>query len=249
MKNATMLLLMLVGNQVSGRKRDRGRIPFVAVFLFRPTDCMLTTISGLIPLAGKWELALRLVDEMRECGVKPTVVTYTTAMAACGRGGQYTRALSLLREMDSYGVAPNRWCYGTAIWCCAKGGEVEQVLELLREMKRRGLMPDEGTYRAATMGQRWEVVERVKEEMKGLVVDGDDGRKEELDIEEVERMQERIVEGLLMDQGQEATTTATTSTVDSSASPRVKKQRSQPRGGAVGASRKSKKHYECSSLK
>ena len=38
---------------------------------------------------GQWAFALRLLDEMRERGVEPNVVTYNAAISACKKGAQW----------------------------------------------------------------------------------------------------------------------------------------------------------------
>jgi len=92
---------------------------------------------------GQWQMALDLMEEMRERSLRPSVVTYTTAIAACGYWGQVSRALELLKEMEADGVRPNRWCYTTAIWCCKKAGRLEDAQSLLSEMKAKGFVSQE----------------------------------------------------------------------------------------------------------
>ena len=75
----------------------------------------------------QWERALSLLDEMRERGVTPDVISFSAAISACEKAGKWERVLSLLDEMRERGVAPNVISFSAAISACEKGGKWERV--------------------------------------------------------------------------------------------------------------------------
>ena len=83
-----------------------------------------------------WRSATGLLDQMRQGGSAPNVITFSAAISACGKSGQWERALELLEEMRQGGVEPNVISYSAAISACEKGGQWERALEVLEEMGR-----------------------------------------------------------------------------------------------------------------
>jgi len=67
------------------------------------SSATFASLYGVSALAcardARWELALRLLEEMPLRGLRPGVATYSAAAEACVRGGQWERAQKLLRDM------------------------------------------------------------------------------------------------------------------------------------------------------
>lgn len=105
--------------------------------------------------AGKWELALGLLDRMQGEGIAPNVTTFTAAITACRQGGQPRLVLTLLDSMSARGVKPDAICYSAALRCCADGAPdgadsdlCDRARELLAEMDMRKLSLDARARRA-----------------------------------------------------------------------------------------------------
>lgn len=73
----------------------------------RGDEVSFTAAIDACAQGGAWEMALALLDEMRDEGIPPTVRSFSTAISACGKGQQWGRAVALLREMEEVGVSPN----------------------------------------------------------------------------------------------------------------------------------------------
>ncbi|CAN0465514.1 unnamed protein product, partial [Ectocarpus sp. 12 AP-2014] len=107
-----------------------------------PNKYCYTAAVSACARGRNWELALSLLDEMREAGLSPDHFTYGSAVSAMARTGQWRRALGLLRRMAGEGLRPNVVCYGAAVDACAKGGQWERAVGLLQEMRDAGVEPD-----------------------------------------------------------------------------------------------------------
>lgn len=55
-------------------------------------------------MAGRWEEALSIMEDMTMEGVMPNSITYASAINACGQSRQLTRALDLLKEARFAGI-------------------------------------------------------------------------------------------------------------------------------------------------
>lgn len=64
---------------------------------------------------GEWELAVALLDDMRDLGIKPDVQTFNIATAACGRSGEMLAAETLVASMWRSGVTPNAFTYASLV--------------------------------------------------------------------------------------------------------------------------------------
>lgn len=60
---------------------------------------------------GQWRNALKLLDEMNERDVEPTLHSFSAALSALDKAGHPDRALKLLRKID----APDGFCYSPCI--------------------------------------------------------------------------------------------------------------------------------------
>lgn len=60
---------------------------------------------------------------MRDAGLAPNAIIYSTVISACERGDQWQRAVSLLRAMRADGILPVTVTYNTVISACGKNGQ------------------------------------------------------------------------------------------------------------------------------
>ena len=65
-----------------------------------PDTVAYTAVMDCCGKAGQWEVALSLLQEMKDAGPVPDRMTYNTAMDACAKGGQWQRALEILQGME-----------------------------------------------------------------------------------------------------------------------------------------------------
>ncbi|CAM9557854.1 unnamed protein product [Sphacelaria rigidula] len=93
-----------------------------------------TYAIGASAKAGKWKIALGIVDLMKSHGVQPNAVTDNAVINAYRKARQWEMAVELLREMQAKGTA-NGASYGLAIKACGKCGQGEQAVALLEELQ------------------------------------------------------------------------------------------------------------------
>lgn len=60
---------------------------------------------------------------MREAGLAPNAIIYSTVISACERSDQWQRAVGLLRTMREDGILPVTITYNTVISACGKSGQ------------------------------------------------------------------------------------------------------------------------------
>ena len=81
-----------------------------------------------------------LFDEMRQQGLEPNVITYTSVISA----GELT--WRLFEEMRLQGLQPIAVTFSAGVSACGKGKMPQKVLQLFEEMQRQGLEPNGITY-------------------------------------------------------------------------------------------------------
>lgn len=129
------------------------------------------TVMSACGRAGEWQLALDVMQAIREWGLLPNRVTYNTAISACGKGGQPDAALGLLEDMRQTESGPDAFSYNSAISACASTGRWENALTLLGEMKSAHCVtPDKFSFSSAIAacgkGGQWKLALGVLEAMK-----------------------------------------------------------------------------------
>ena len=62
------------------------------------------SVINALGMAGLWEEALSVMEDMVMDGVAPNSVTYASAINACGNSRQLERALGLLKEARLAGI-------------------------------------------------------------------------------------------------------------------------------------------------
>lgn len=60
---------------------------------------------------------------MKEAGLAPNSIIYSTVISACERSDQWQRAVRLLRAMRQDGILPVTVTYNSVISACGKGGQ------------------------------------------------------------------------------------------------------------------------------
>ncbi|XP_043696756.1 pentatricopeptide repeat-containing protein At1g10910, chloroplastic-like [Telopea speciosissima] len=92
---------------------------------------------------GKFESSIKLFDQMKQCGLIPDVVTYSTLLAGCIKVKHgYSKALQLLRELEDSGLGMDIVIYGTLIAICASSGQSIEAESYFEKMKKEGYSPN-----------------------------------------------------------------------------------------------------------
>ncbi|RKP10820.1 hypothetical protein THASP1DRAFT_27416 [Thamnocephalis sphaerospora] len=130
--------------------------------------------------ANDIEAAFGLLNDMREDGIQPDTVIYTSLLDMCARVGDYERAHSIFKGMKTgadINTRPNLITYNIILGMLQKHGDGSQVQKLLDEMPSYNVMPDRRSYNtliAAYAGQSdWEGVWNAYTQMREAGFHGD----------------------------------------------------------------------------
>ena len=99
------------------------------------TAQQFTTCLSAYGRVRDWRSAVGMLEQMRRCGVKPNVYSYSAAISACEKGGQWERALALLEELQRRGIEPTVISYSAAIQACAAAGQAIPALQLFDRLE------------------------------------------------------------------------------------------------------------------
>ncbi|TEB28926.1 hypothetical protein FA13DRAFT_1865883 [Coprinellus micaceus] len=108
-----------------------------------PTSTSITTSSPKLARARKADQALELFKQMRECGVKPSSITYGAMIGACARVGDTVSAEALFQEMsEQRNFKPRVPPFNTMMQMyTATKPNRERALWFYEEMVRQGVHP------------------------------------------------------------------------------------------------------------
>lgn len=97
---------------------------------------------------GRVERALYLLEDLLECGLTPTQVTFNSLINACAKSHYYAhKAVEFYNEMQElYDYLPDMYTYNTVLHACAKQGDAIQAEEILRHMRKHEAPMSEITY-------------------------------------------------------------------------------------------------------
>ncbi|KAL0422295.1 UNVERIFIED_CONTAM: Pentatricopeptide repeat-containing protein, chloroplastic [Sesamum latifolium] len=93
--------------------------------------------------SGKFHSSLKLFNQMKQAGLVPDIVTYSTLLVGCAKvKGGYVRAMELVREIKYRGLQMDIIVYGTLISVCASNNQWEEAEKYFNEMKSEGHSPN-----------------------------------------------------------------------------------------------------------
>jgi len=92
------------------------------------------------------ELALALLQEMREAGASVDSVVYNTVLATCVTADRVEEARTLLGEMEAVGGVADVITYNTLAKGYAKAGRMDRCFELYEHMLAQEIKPSQVTY-------------------------------------------------------------------------------------------------------
>ncbi|KNA15056.1 hypothetical protein SOVF_101710 [Spinacia oleracea] len=91
----------------------------------------------------KFDKAMSMFKKMKQNGLQPDVVTYSTLLAGCLKLDHgYMKALQLVEELENSGILMDNVTYGTLIAVCASNGRCEEAEMYFMRMQAEGHSPN-----------------------------------------------------------------------------------------------------------
>lgn len=95
---------------------------------------------------GRGEDALRVFNEMLQCGMRPTGVTFVSALFACSHSGLVEKGVQLFQSMNSdYNIKPETIHYACFVDLLARSGNIDEAIDLVNSLP---VNPDSNIWRA-----------------------------------------------------------------------------------------------------
>ncbi|KAM3751034.1 hypothetical protein ACB098_04G078600 [Castanea mollissima] len=92
---------------------------------------------------GKFDSSIKMFHQMKQDGLMPDVVTYSTLLAGCIKVKHgYSKALELVRELRHSGLHMDSVIYGTLLAICASNTKLEEAESYFNQMKDEGHSPN-----------------------------------------------------------------------------------------------------------
>nr|GLL28685.1 pentatricopeptide repeat-containing protein At1g10910, chloroplastic [Ipomoea trifida] len=131
------------------------------------------SILGCLIKNGKPKSSFNLFTQMKQEGLVPDVVTYTTLLAGCAKvENGYSKALELVEEMKYKGLQMDCIIYGTVLSVCASHNQSSEAEKYFEQMKKEGYSPNVFHYssllNAFSGDGNYEKAEMLIEEMKSV---------------------------------------------------------------------------------
>ncbi|GAB2298510.1 hypothetical protein Dimus_032573 [Dionaea muscipula] len=113
---------------------------------FKPN---LQTFNILLSGWKSAEEAEEFLEEMKEMGVEPDIVTYNSLIDVYCKNMELEKAYRVFDSIHDQGMSPDVITYTTLIGGLGLAGQPDKARDLLREMKEAGCYPDVAAYNAA----------------------------------------------------------------------------------------------------
>ncbi|KAL3518730.1 hypothetical protein ACH5RR_021319 [Cinchona calisaya] len=113
---------------------------------FRPN---LQTFNILLSGWKSSDEAEGFLEEMREMGVEPDVVSYNCLMDVYCKGREMEKAYKVVEEMRGRDISPDVITYTSLIGGLGLVGQPDKARDVLKEMREYGCCPDVAAYNAA----------------------------------------------------------------------------------------------------
>ncbi|KAL7599776.1 hypothetical protein Lser_V15G24278 [Lactuca serriola] len=144
--------------------------------LTRVNPSVCNSVLGCLIKSGKLENSFQLFHQMKQDGLVPDVITYSTLLAGCAKVQDgYKKAIDLVQELKYKGLQMDNVIYGTLISVCASCNKCKEAESYFNQMKIEGHVPNVFHYssllNAYSMDGNYEKAEEILREMKsaGLV--------------------------------------------------------------------------------
>ncbi|CAD5326314.1 unnamed protein product [Arabidopsis thaliana] len=106
------------------------------------TQLLLIILLHILGKGNKPLAALTTLNHMKEVGIDPSVLHYTTLIDGYVVSGELDKAKEMFREMTVKGQLPNVFTYNSMIRGLCMAGEFREACWLLKEMESRGCNPN-----------------------------------------------------------------------------------------------------------
>lgn len=111
-------------------------------------NLMISMLSRVREHAADCE---NLMQELKERGLEPTAVTYTSLMTAYGTTGNSDAVFRVFSEMEDKGMQITEVEYGTAMAACGRSADYAKASELLVKMDANRVEPHVGHFTSLMM--------------------------------------------------------------------------------------------------
>lgn len=141
-KNTESMNLLL--NTLCKEKRaDAAREVYIDLKMQIPPDAYTLNIlvNGYCN-ARRIDEAMWTIQEMKDCGLHPSVITYSTIIRAHCNQFKFSKAYDVLDEMVANGCLPNVVTYTTIMRALTKARKFEEALSIVEKVKSSGCKPD-----------------------------------------------------------------------------------------------------------
>ncbi|KAM1189924.1 hypothetical protein ACFX2J_025539 [Malus domestica] len=100
------------------------------------------------------EEVIRVLESMKDSGLKPNLVTYNAVIDAYGkgewslrgRGGLWEAAQNLCSEMVDGGIDQDIYTYNTLLDAICKGGQMDLAYQMMSEMPSKNILANVVTF-------------------------------------------------------------------------------------------------------
>ncbi|KAK8958199.1 Pentatricopeptide repeat-containing protein [Platanthera guangdongensis] len=101
------------------------------------------SILGCLAQNGRFKSSMKLFSKMKDSGLLPDLVTYSTLIAGCAKEEDgYAKAMQLVRELESRGFHKDSVLYGSLIAICASNNLCEEAEEYFKQMMAENCTPN-----------------------------------------------------------------------------------------------------------
>lgn len=118
-----------------------------AVFNLMKTGNIVTWNSLIAGYSSKglFEDSEKLLDRMKERGIKPDIVTWNSVLSGYSMNGQEKNASAVIEKMRALGVMPNVVSWTALISGCSQNGKYKESLNFFNRMLEEGVKPNTAT--------------------------------------------------------------------------------------------------------
>jgi pentatricopeptide repeat protein len=98
---------------------------------------------GSRPDDNDWQVALRLLQQMRSKRIQPTTKTFHAMLQVLSRTGKVSMAMALLQQMQNTPhLKPDDFVWAAAINVCAQAADYRGAIKVINDMQTAGFRPN-----------------------------------------------------------------------------------------------------------
>ncbi|XP_038981236.1 pentatricopeptide repeat-containing protein At1g10910, chloroplastic [Phoenix dactylifera] len=101
------------------------------------------SLLGCLVKNGRFESSNKLFNQMKDDGLSPDLVTYSTLLSGCSKvKNGYSKAMQLVQELENKGLRMDGVIYGTLLATCASNNLCDEAESYFQQMKDEGCPPN-----------------------------------------------------------------------------------------------------------